>query len=54
MYTLIITGYDYYGKAINKVHFYLSRRKAKVIASRYYNPAFKVTCRLSKSLKYYE
>lgn len=49
MYTLIVTGYDYHGKHINKAFFHISRREAKVIASRYYNPDYMAKCSLLKS-----
>ncbi len=49
MYTLIITGYSYHGRCYNKVYFNLSRREAKVIASRCYNPEHMVKCSLIKS-----
>lgn len=48
MYTLIITGYDYHGKLYNKVYFNLTRREAKVLASRCYNPEYLVKCSLLK------
>lgn len=49
MYTLIISGYNYNGKPINRVFFHLTKREAKVIASRFYNPAYMAKCSLYKS-----
>lgn len=49
MYTLIISGFNYHSRMIYNVFYNLSRREAKVIASRYYNPANMVKCSLLKS-----
>ena len=49
MYTLIVRGYDYHGKLYNKAYFNVTRREAKVIASRCYNPNCTVKCSLLKS-----